>query len=80
MRINLDYYEIIEALENYVKEKHNLKISLNDCADYPYLDATQRIYQTSKDNDGNNAVDVNKTTHKPVTIEINDTSEISIFI
>ena len=36
MQIKLDYYEILEALEAYLLDKHNIKCSLNDNPDYPY--------------------------------------------
>lgn len=80
MQINLNYYEIIEAIENYIKEKHGIKASLDDLPDYPYLDTTKVIYQTSKDNDGNTTIDSDLTTYEKVNIEIAESAEIQIYI
>lgn len=80
MQINLNYYEIIEAIENYIKEKHGIKASLDDLPDYPYLDTTKAHYQTRKDNDGNTTIDSDLTTYEKVNIEIAESAEIQIYI
>ena len=81
MQIKLDYYEILEALEAYPLDKHNIKCSLNDNPDYPYLDTTKVKYQTTKDpHTGNSTIDPNKTTYEQINVEINDNSDITIYI
>lgn len=79
MQINLNYYEIIEAIENYIKEKHGFQSSLED-ADYPYLDTTKVHYQTKKDNDGNTSIDTDKTTYEKISVEISESAEIQIYL
>ncbi len=81
MQIKLDYYEILEALEAYLLEKHNIKCSLNDNPDYPYLDTTKVNYQTTTDpHTGNTSIDPAKTTYEQINVEINDNSDITIYI
>ncbi len=81
MQIKLDYYEILEALEAYLLDKHNIKCSLNDNPDYPYLDTTKVKYATAKDpHTGNTAINLSKTTYEQINVEINDNSDITIYI
>ena len=81
MQIKLDYYEILEALEAYLLNKHQINCSLDDNADYPYLDTTKVKYQTKTDpHTGNTSIDPDKTTYEQINIEINENSDITIYI
>ncbi len=41
MEIKLDYYDIIEAIENYLVNEYGIKRSLEDLIGCPYLDIQQ---------------------------------------
>ena len=88
MRIELDGWEIREAIEGYINAKHDLDIDFSEMFEYPCFEYTEREIvhkkhkngKVKKDKDGMWIIDESKTKYVAKYGEVTDESSISFFI
>lgn len=79
MRINLDYYEFKQAIEDYLLKEYKLQISLENSIDFPYLETTELLQPVDGKPNAPKSERL-QPAYKRVSVSIDDCSEISIFI
>jgi len=88
MEIKLNSWDINQAIEDYIKKKHDLDIDFSEMHDYPCFKYTEReiVYKRHKNGkvkkhkDGYWLVDEKKTKYVEKYGEISDDTSISFYL
>jgi len=88
MEIKLNSWDINEAIQDYLKKKHDLNIDIEETSDYPCFQYTQRniVYKrhkngkVKKNKDGFWLIDEKQTKYIKKYAEISDDCYISFYL
>lgn len=88
MEIKLNSWDINQAIEDYIKIKHNIDVDFSEMHDYPCFEFTERevVYKRHKNGkvkkhkDGYWLVDEKKTKYVKKYGEISDDASISFYL
>ncbi len=79
MMIKLSYWEVEEAVINYLKKVHSLKLD-SEQVEWATIETTETTYAYKQNKEGEVVVDRAKTTEKTESLAFNSESEMDFYI
>jgi|TARA_R110000765_G_scaffold347928_1_gene437985 hypothetical protein len=79
MLVKLSYWEVEEAVINYLKKVHSLKLD-SEQVEWATIETTETTYAYKQNKEGEVVVDRAKTTEKTESLAFNSESEMDFYI
>lgn len=80
MEIKLDYHEVMQAVQEYLDDKHGVKIDVENNIDFPWIHTYEHSYGYTVDDEGKKVRDPAKDTTTEKQYQFGDGDSFSFYV